>query len=168
MLKLRTLKDIKKIIIHCSDSEFGDVKLIDRWHTQRGWLGCGYHYVITNGIIAHGKPFNEKFDGVIQQGRQLHDIGAHCKGHNHDSIGICLIGKHHFTARQLYVALPDLCTMLMNELSITAGNVFGHRDFNIHKTCPNFDVKYLKLYLMCGGKVQPGFENGSKYEIPLN
>jgi N-acetylmuramoyl-L-alanine amidase len=87
---MRKLSNIKKIIIHCSDSEFGDVKIIDQWHKARGWRGCGYHYVITNGVLTHGKPYNNDHDGLIQPGRPLRDIGAHCKGHNHDSIGICL------------------------------------------------------------------------------
>lgn len=158
---MRTLKDIKKIIVHCSDSDFGDINLIDAWHRERGFLGCGYHYVILNGVPTHGKPYNEKFDGVVQPGRQLREFGAHCKGHNKDSIGICLIGKHHFTAKQLYVALPDLVTMLRNELPIQVCDIYGHRDFDKNKTCPNFDVKHLKLYLMCG---KPGFKNNVKYE----
>ena len=43
------MREIKKIIIHCSDSEFGDAALIDKWHKERGWTGIGYHYVILNG-----------------------------------------------------------------------------------------------------------------------
>jgi N-acetyl-anhydromuramyl-L-alanine amidase AmpD len=140
---MRTLDSIKKIIIHCSDSEFGDLALIDQWHKERGFLGCGYHYIILNGVPTHGKPYNPKLDGVLQEGRMLREIGAHCKNHNHDSIGICLIGKHHFSAVQLYQSLPDLIVTL-GHLGITTENVFGHRDFDSDKTCPNFDVKLLR------------------------
>ena len=38
---------LTNIIIHCSDSDFGDAQTIDLWHKQRGWKGIGYHYVIV-------------------------------------------------------------------------------------------------------------------------
>ena len=148
---MRKLEDIKKIIIHCSDSEFGDIDLIDSWHKQRGFLGCGYHYIILNGCPTHGKSYNPKLDGVMQPGRQLREVGAHCKNHNHDSIGICLIGKCHFTAIQLYQSLPDLIVTLMDLPGITADSIFGHRDFDTQKTCPNFDVGLLRGFLAIEG-----------------
>jgi len=140
---MRQIDDIKKIIIHCSDSEFGDVHLIDAWHKARGWRGCGYHYVITNGVAIHGKPYNPELDGIIQQGRQLREVGAHCWGHNRDSVGICLIGRHHFSARQLYEALPTVI-MTLGNIGLTWEHVFGHCEFNAHKTCPNIDPVVLK------------------------
>ncbi len=39
----------------------------------------GYHYYI-------------KLDGTIQEGRNLEEVGAHCKGHTAASIGIGLEG----------------------------------------------------------------------------
>ena len=143
----RKLSDIKKIIVHCSDSEFGDVHLIDRWHRARGWRGCGYHWVITNGVIDHGKPYNPDFDGLIQQGRLLTEIGAHCKGHNHDSIGICLIGRHHFTAKQLYEALPNVLRTY-RDIGLTWEHVYGHCEFSATKTCPNIDPKLIRMAVM--------------------
>ena len=44
------VREIKKVIIHCSDSDFGTASVIDGWHKERGWDGIGYHYVITNGV----------------------------------------------------------------------------------------------------------------------
>jgi len=139
---MRNHANIKKIIIHCSDSNFGDVKLIDKWHKERGWSRCGYHYVITNGIIEAGKSYDPEMDGKVQQGRPLDQIGAHCKGHNEDSIGICLIGKHHFTGKQLYGSLPDLIFQL-KVLGVFASNIFGHCEFSA-KTCPNIDPALIR------------------------
>ncbi|VEI47016.1 Uncharacterised protein [Actinobacillus equuli] len=31
-------------------------------------------------------------DGSVETGRQVGEIGAHVKGHNSNSVGICLIG----------------------------------------------------------------------------
>lgn len=139
---MREITDIKKIIVHCSASSFGDVATIDRWHKERGWRGCGYHYVITNGVIAKHDPYNSKLDGLIQKGRDWQEIGAHCKGHNRDSLGICLIGIHHFTAKQLLVALPDLL-ITIGDLGIRADGIFAHSEFSA-KTCPNIDPELIR------------------------
>jgi N-acetyl-anhydromuramyl-L-alanine amidase AmpD len=140
----RDIKQIKKIIVHCSDSEFGNVDLIDQWHRERGFASCGYHYVILNGFIRKNAPYDPKLDGLVEFGRPLHEIGAHVKGHNTDSIGICLIGKHLFSGKQLLEALPDLITNLCVGFKFTFKNIFCHRDFDPGKTCPNIDSRLIK------------------------
>jgi len=144
-------REIKKVIIHCSDSEFGDAALIDRWHKERGWKGIGYHFVILNGCrkaTATGfQPYKKEDDGLIQQGRTVEEVGAHCEGQNHDSIGICLIGREHFSAKQLYVSLPNLIRDLFYGYGIVSGQIFGHYEFNPQKTCPNIDMTILKDYV---------------------
>lgn len=141
------MRDINKIIIHCSDSEWGDVDDIDQWHKQRGWDGIGYHYLITNGRLKNSREYQQEQDGKVQSGRPLDKIGAHCKGENRDSIGICLIGKHHFTSLQLFNALPDLLLCLMDEHDLSINDIYGHYEFNHNKTCPNFNVFSLKTYV---------------------
>ncbi len=139
----RKLKDINEIIIHCSASDFGDVDLIDKWHKERGWDGVGYHYVITNGVIRHGNKYDPKMDGEIQKGRGLTTVGAHCRGHNRRSIGICLIGKRHFTGKQLLESLPNLLLML-GDFGLEAQDIHGHCEFS-KKTCPNIDPGLLRM-----------------------
>ena len=77
------MRKITEIIIHCADTpERRDVRAADirKWHVKdNGWNDIGYHYVID-------------LDGTIEAGRDLETIGAHCKGHNQNSIGICYIG----------------------------------------------------------------------------
>lgn len=116
-----------RIILHCSDSSFGNAALISKWHSLpaqevvqngrkyvgRGWSGIGYHYVILNGWIA-SNIYNPSFNGHIETGRPLDDdpvvsgseTGAHVKGYNTKSVGICLIGKSgQFTYDQLNTSL---------------------------------------------------------------
>ena len=75
-------KDTKYIMIHCTatkpsmDIGFDEV---DRCHRARGFLSCGYHRIIRR-------------DGTIEQGRQDNEVGAHCRGRNHDAISISLVG----------------------------------------------------------------------------
>lgn len=131
-------RKINKIIIHCSDSEFGDAETIDIWHKEKGWDGIGYHFVILNGQINPTIYMTEK-DGEIEQGRDIEKIGAHCKGQNKDSIGICLIGRKTFTDLQI-ISLIDKVKELMKEYGLEINNIYGHYEFDSRKTCPNFNM----------------------------
>lgn len=108
---------------------------IDRWHRENGWNGIGYHYVIRR-------------DGRIETGRNIYEAGAHCKGHNIDSIGICLVGGIQdgtknkavcdYTDRQ-WEALKKLVLEL--KAKFPNASIVGHCDYEPKKTCPNFNVK---------------------------
>ena len=135
------MRKINQIILHCSDSEWGDVEAIDKWHKALGWDGCGYHFVICNGRIA--SKYLKEWDGRVQEGRAIEKQGAHCKGENGDSIGICLIGKHHFTYNQLHIALPELMARLLHEYDLAIDDIHAHYEYST-KTCPNFDVDKYK------------------------
>lgn len=130
------MREIKEIIIHCADTPEGrDVKAeeIRRWHTkERGWRDIGYHYVID-------------LDGTVESGRPIEDAGAHCTGHNKNSIGICYVGgcdekmqpKDTRTDAQkasLLLLLKDLRKRYPD------AKIYGHRDF-AQKACPSFDAK---------------------------
>lgn len=125
------------IVVHCSASRAKDThvnaKEIDRWHRQRGWLMIGYHFVITR-------------QGVLETGRNLAVAGAHVKGHNHHSVGICLVGgvaedgktpANNFTDDQMKVL-----TALLVELRSTfpTAKIVGHWELEPSKACPVFDI----------------------------
>lgn len=133
----KKLKSVDYIVIHCSatkeDQDIG-VDEIRRWHRQRGWLDVGYHFII-------------KRDGEVERGRP-HDVpGAHARGFNHISLGVCLVGgvesdgktpESNFTAFQ-WKELERLVTDL-KRLHPDA-QVLGHRDLpNVNKACPSFDT----------------------------
>lgn len=141
------MKTVDKIILHCSDSEFGDVKEIDKWHRERGWDRCGYHFVITNGVTQYAAKYRRESDGVVQAGRPLNVQGAHCLGQNANSWGVCLIGRESFTSLQLFSALPNLLMDLLARVKLTPNAVYGHSSFNASKTCPNFNVNEYRKYL---------------------
>ena len=94
------MKEKRDLIIHVSDSDFGDAALVDAWHKERGFDEIGYNFVILNGYRKKGK-FEEVDDGTIETGRSLDKMGAHCR-ENNKAIGLCVIGKRLFSARQLY------------------------------------------------------------------
>ena len=121
------MREINKIIVHCSDSSSGrgdTAATIHDWHLQRAWDGIGYHYVILeNGTVENGRPEYWK--------------GSHCFGANAKSIGICLIGIDEFTAMQ-FESLRALICDLRDRYPGAA--IAGHRDYDNRKTCPSFDV----------------------------
>ena len=129
------MRTIDKIIIHCSATLPGqrvDVETITRWHKQRGFKTIGYHFFIDR-------------SGTIHAGRPLEQQGAHCKGQNARSIGICYEGglnkegKPYDTRTILQrIAMKELVAQLQERF--TEATVHGHREF-ANKACPCFDVQ---------------------------
>jgi len=132
------MREIRKIILHKSDSDVpahDDIEVIRQWHTEppRNWSDVGYHYYITKA-------------GERQKGRDIARTGAHVAGHNADSVGICLGGKDDFTEDQFYEAgnlVRELIADInaQQEYQLTAGDIYGHCDFDEDKWyCPGFNV----------------------------
>ena len=125
------MRKIKEIIIHCSATKEGrnyTVADIDRWHRERGFFCIGYHFVIYR-------------DGSIHVGRSVEEVGAHCKGHNTVSIGVCYIGglskdgkpKDTRTSEQK-AALKALIEQLKEEYP--EATVHGHNEFAANQGLP--------------------------------
>jgi N-acetyl-anhydromuramyl-L-alanine amidase AmpD len=145
-LKDRDSTDL--IVVHCSATratlDIG-VREITQWHIQRGFDTVGYHYVIRR-------------NGELETGRRESAIGAHVRGHNSNSIGICLAGgvnvgnqaENNFTADQ-FLTLEYLLRELKGRYPKAL--ILGHRDLSPDKNgdgnitpdeytkqCPSFDV----------------------------
>ena len=143
------MRNIDSIIVHCSATKAGQdftAADIDCWHRERGFNGIGYHYVI-------------RLDGKLEKGRDVSLAGAHCRGWNERSVGICYIGgldengrpadtRTNAQKRVLYQIIMDL----QREYNIL--QVLGHRDtspdlngdgviepYEYVKACPCFDVR---------------------------
>ena len=132
------------IVIHCSDSTFGNAQLIEDWHKERGWSDIGYHFVILNGKFENNSELRV-MDGMIEAGRDMDRAGAHARGYN-NWLGICLIGVDKFTDKQ-FDSLHKLILELMAKYHIPLKNIIGHYQCknNGGKTCPNFDVDQFKI-----------------------
>ena len=140
------MKKFKGVVIHCSDSEFGNAGMIDDWHRERGWTGIGYHMTILNGHIDKD-DYVAMMDGNAEAGREWNKNGAHAKGYN-DYFGICLIGVRYFTKLQ-FETLLKICTHLIKEHGIKVKNIIGHYECEgTSKTCPNFDVSEVRNLLL--------------------
>ena len=133
-------RKIEQIIIHCSDSKWGNAALLDSWHRTRGWDKIGYHAVICNGHLTP-ELYDPLFDGCIESGRHFLEVGAHSKGHNTNSLGICLIGQGDYSLKQLG-ALKGFIGHWKEQ--IPEIEVKLHSDYNSKKPkCPGFSVDNL-------------------------
>lgn len=129
------MRKIDTIIIHCAATKPSmdiGAKEIDNWHRAKGYFGIGYHYVIRR-------------NGEVELGRPLDKAGAHAKGHNETSIGVCLVGgiddrgnpENNFTPEQ-WAELAKLVTDLQGRFG--ALKVIGHNEVAA-KACPSFNVQ---------------------------
>ena len=135
------MRRIEKVILHCSASAWGSAKVIEKWHLQRGFNSIGYHFVIGNGRPKSQSGYLALWDGKIEKGREEGVMGAHAKGHNRHSIGVCLIGQMAFTPNQIR-SLQGLIWYLRGVYGLQAEDILGHNEVDLHgKTCPNFNVR---------------------------
>lgn len=112
-----------KIILHHSATDEGTLESIRRYHVENnGWKDIGYHYLITT-------------DGVLHEGRDERTVGAHTKGQNYESIGICLVGN--FDEYKPNTDQLNTLHRLLNHISSRYGElpIYGHNEFS-SKTCP--------------------------------
>ena len=128
---------IDEIVLHCSATREGQdisVETIRSWHVDgNGWSDIGYHAVIM-------------LDGTVELGRPLRRSGAHVKGRNSTTIGVCYIGgveadgktaKDTMTPAQEQAFRNYVTTMrsVLGPLTIS-----GHNQYS-SKACPSFDVR---------------------------
>ena len=130
------MRKIDKLIVHCSatrEGQYISVDTIRDWHVNgRGWNDIGYHFYID-------------LDGNIFKGRDIEKMGAHCKGQNRNSIGICYCGgveedgktpkdtRNEKQKESLLAVLRTLKAMFPDSA------IHSHRDF-ARKACPSYDA----------------------------
>ncbi len=134
-------RKINKIIVHYTAtpppvnerSVFGILQGIHEYHKRQGWKGIGYHVVISpNGYFYDGRPINQS--------------GAHCRGHNADSIGVALLCDEAYLRTEpliLYNALQTGLKEACSLLSIDRIAVFLHRQYNQTK-CPPLPAVWVE------------------------
>jgi len=139
------MRPITEIIIHCSatkpewmqnNSSAQKRDEITRWHVEgNGWRDIGYHALIDR-------------NGSVMVGRGVNVIGAHCKGHNTGTLGVCLIGGHGSSSTDKFTDnyTPEQDMALRKYIKSTRmqypaiNKVSGHNEYAA-KACPGFSVR---------------------------
>ena len=131
------MRTINLIVIHCSATEEGkeySVEEITKWHQARGFSTIGYHFLIhSDGSI----------DGEAEGCRSIMQIGAHAKGSNRYSIGICYIGGLRYGEpfdTRTPAQIESMRCLVKALQSIFPSDVIGHNEVS-NKSCPCFNVE---------------------------
>ena len=147
--------NLKYIIIHCSATRCNRAyspEQLEADHRARGFRSAGYHYYIRR-------------DGAVVRMRKETEVGAHAKGYNSVSLGICYEGglneaglpydtRTEAQKETLYRLLRDLV------IKYPGVSICGHRDCSLDldgdgkvssdewdKMCPCFDAEKEYCYL---------------------
>ena len=132
---MATVNRPKKVILHCSASpnyKQLTVEQIDKMHRARGWSQVGYHWIVYP-------------NGELMPGRAERVVGAHTKGKNTHSLGICLIGTDRFTEEQVE-GLIELYDDFYKRYDIDYDAWWGHYQF-ANKICPGIDMNFVRKIL---------------------
>lgn len=139
---MKLQRPINQIIIHCSDTPNGrwtTAADIDRWHGERDFRRQGKFLKRQNPHLKHiGYHFVIYTNGAVATGRHLEEVGAHAKGYNANSIGICLVGRDRFSQAQWQSLSANISGLKKH---FADAGIIGHNEVNHHKTCPGFDVE---------------------------
>ena len=128
-------RKVTRVFLHCTASDLtkhDSAAAIRKMHLNRGWSDIGYHLFIRK-------------NGKLENGRDLEKTPAAQKGHNTNSIAICLHGlkKDKFTSAQ-FDTLKNLC-LEINRAYDGEISFHGHCEVS-SKSCPVFDYRsVLKL-----------------------
>ena len=126
------MDSVRRLVVHHSATSSGSAKLIRVLHRGVfGWDDIGYHYVIGNGTMTA--------EGLVEEGRPEWAVGAHSRGNNVDSLGICMVGDFGKTAprtRQME-ALAELLSDMLGRYDLGREAIRLHRQMPGNSTsCP--------------------------------
>lgn len=142
------MRNIDLLVIHCSATRADRCYTehdLNTDHLRRGFSGAGYHFFIRK-------------NGDIKSLRPMEKVGAHAKGHNASSIGVCYEGGLDEEGRPADTrtdfqkhSLRVLVMLLLKDYP--GSRVVGHRDLSPDlnhngevepeewvKACPCFDA----------------------------
>lgn len=126
-----TRKATERIILHHAEASNCTAENIHRWHLNNGWSGAGYHFLVRK-------------DGSIYRLRPEDKVGAHARGSNSNSIGICFEGKYmEETMPEAQIkAGQELVSYLKEKYNIT--KVQRHSDV-CNTSCPGKNFPFEQI-----------------------
>lgn len=139
-------RPIRQLILHQTATATGTLESIRRYHKETlGWSDIGYHFLLTP-------------DGLVHRGRPVERVGAHCRGDNAHSIGICCVGAGDafpldvgYMSTEMFQALLGLLQKLLLAYPMARMGLWGHNEkhsgISQGKSCPGFPAEVLRRLL---------------------
>ena len=139
--KQEVKRKITMLVIHCSATRCNRRYLVQQLYHDHvevnHWRFIGYHFYVLR-------------DGRVEATRPLERMGAHAKGFNAHSIGICYEGGLDEAGHPADTRTPEqkrAMARLIVQMKLqfpTIKEVVGHRDLpGVQKSCPCFDAGTL-------------------------
>jgi len=130
------LSKVDTIALHHMAHNSADVKTVERWHINKGWVAIGYNYFVA-------------FDGTVYEGRGF-NVGAGVANHNSHVLSIGFQGDYNSCSLMpdaQFNAGVELIKFVLNK--IPDARICAHRDFG-GTVCPGkyfpfAEIKSLKL-----------------------
>lgn len=123
---------VKYLVIHHTACEKAAPMSIHEWHLKRGFYGFGYNaYIRKDGSVYIGRGFN---------------VGAHTKGYNSSSYGICVEGNYS-VEREMPEAQMKALRKYVRDISTAFPNlkeVVGHEKLGSTE-CPGIYFPWTTL-----------------------
>jgi len=122
-------RKIHRVFIHCSASDHAhhdNVATMKQWHLARGFSDIGYHFFIQK-------------DGTLEYGRDSEKTPAAQKGHNLNTLAICL---HGLKEEKFSQAQFKTLRALADQISHNYDNISFHGHCEVSaKACPVFNYR---------------------------
>lgn len=152
------MNEVELVVIHCSATKPGqdvNAEAIRKMHLRRGWSDIGYHFIVLP-------------DGTIEKGREVFRRGAHVRGYNTNSLGICYVGgldKNGNASDTRTIYQQSSILKLLGALKVVfpeLSRITGHRGLSPDKDGDGVVEKHEWL------KECPCFDAESEYKFILD
>jgi len=119
------------VIHHTASPRNTTMEKVRQWHLDKGWMDIGYHKYV-------------EVSGKVREGRPLHMMGAHCRHHNAQSIGIAVAGDNTKAGEEWNGDQIDALRAQVAAFKLVwpEMRVCGHRDL-VATQCPGLDIEEL-------------------------
>lgn len=113
--KVPKQKKVDAIIVHNSGSNNDTVESVVDYHRKK-WSDVGYNWMIAN--------------GTIYVGRSTMFVGAHTRGNNDGSVGVCAIGNYmsKLPKKKDIEALVRILSIECFARGLSSDKIIGHRE----------------------------------------
>lgn len=125
---------VNKLVVHhsASNRKTTTKRNINQWHKDQGYTQIGYHKVIEGA-------------GEIKDGRPESILGAHAKGANLNSLGLCVVGNFEEespTSEQIS-SIVKVLSKWCKDHDLDETNIYGHHNVPGGTTATKCPGKHL-------------------------